>query len=371
MNVIHVITGLNAGGAQKVLLRLILATPEYHHTVISLTKGGDLKGEFESLDVAIHELHFKFHNLLSILLQLHRILTSTKPKLVQTWLYHADLVGVYISTIYRKYPVFWNIRNSTLENAKFTTRLIVRILSMCSWYFPEKIISCSKRSTKIHVGMGYDASRFVHIPNGIRVQDYLEPNIADLNLRSKLNIDQQTFVIGCVARYHPQKDHITLIRAFYNVSQRFNDCALILVGKGIPYAKPLNELCNKLNLQDKVHFLDYVEDVAPLYRSLDLKVLSSSSGEAFPNVLIEAMAAGVLCIASDVGDAKYIISNSIFSFPPRNIRLLSDRIECIIMMKNDDPKEYIKLADENKTSVSERFSIERMAESYSYIWSQE
>ena len=114
-----------------------------------------------------------------------------------------------------------------------------------------------------------------------------------------------------------------------------------------------------------------MEDVAPLYRSLDLKVLSSSSGEAFPNVLIEAMAAGVLCIASDVGDAKYIISNSIFSFPPRNIRLLSDRIECIIMMKNDDPKEYIKLADENKTSVIERFSIERMAESYSYIWSQE
>ena len=280
-----------------------------------------------------------------------------------------DLVGAFIALFNkRKYKVLWNIRNSSFENVGYNTKIVVRILALISKIVPSKIISCSKVAADLHMELGYDRSKFEIIPNGIEIEKFDSNNLETKSFRSLYKVSESTYLIGCVARLHPQKDHGTLMRAFSEVTKKEDNCKLVLVGKGISKSYELLNLANKLNIGEKVLFIEHLEDIGFIYRSLDLKVLSSSSGEGFPNVLIEAMANGVPCIASDVGDSKYIIHDRNYIFSPGDFGRLAEQILAALQAKRQNSNKLKLLIKKNEKRVKTFYTVDIMAASYCSIW---
>ena len=334
-----------------------------------LTNGGVVGEKLKSKGIAVHELSFSFFNLLKNIVFIKNRLACYKPDLIQTWMYHSDLLGSFITFFSkRKYKVYWNIRNSSLENVGYNTKIVVRILALISKIVPSKIISCSKVAADLHMEMGYDSSKIEIIPNGIEIEKLDGNNRETKSFRSLYKVSESTYLIGCVARLHPQKDHGTLIRAFSEVIKEEQNCKLVLVGKGISSSYELLNLANKFNISEKVLLIEHSEDIEFVYRSLDLKVLSSSSGEGFPNVLIEAMAHGVPCIASDVGDSKYIIHDKNYIFSPGDFSRLAEQILAALQAKRQNSRKLKLLIKKNEERVRKFYTIDIMAARYSSIW---
>ncbi len=116
-------------------------------------------------------------------------------------------------------------------------------------------------------------------------------------------------VIGCVANFRPQKDHVTLIRAFERVARECPECRLVLVGDG-PCRRAVMGLCESLGLSDAVDFAGYVSEPRSAHRGFDIAVLSSHyEGQSL--VVLEAMAAGLPVVATRVGGIPETISDGV------------------------------------------------------------
>ena len=176
-------------------------------------------------------------------------------------------------------------------------------------------------------------------------------------------------LLGSVARWDPQKDHANLLRALALLSQNGLDFRCVLAGPGIePSNNALLQLISESNLADKVFLLGPRDDVPDIMNALDLHVLSSSYGEAFPNVVAEAMACGTPCVVTDVGDAAAIAGDTGWVAPPGNSRALAQSIDQALLAVLSPLQG--KISSESRQRIAGRFGIEQMVASYRNIWSK-
>lgn len=366
MIILHVITGLNDGGAEGALYRLCKNDKDNSHFVVSLLNGGKYEANFKLINISTFSL--KLNTTYGVLMSLYNfkiLLNKIKPDVIQTWLYHADLFGGLGAFIFGYRNIYWNIRNcNTSKKAlKITTRLVVYVNSILSNFIPKRIISVSQSATLHHINIGYKKDNFVNIPNGYEFigndfnLDYFE------SFKKK-----SSFLIGMVARYDPQKDHNNLLKSLVIIKDSNIDFHCLLVGTGMDYSNfyLVNEI-NKLKLNNHITLLGRRDDINNVMRILDLHVLSSL-GEAFPNVLVEAMLNETLCVSTDVGDASYIIGDFGWIVKPEcPIELASAILDANNLFCNKR-KDWEKLRFSAKEYVVSRFSIEKMVKSYNEIW---
>lgn len=372
MKVVHVITDLDDGGAEGVLARLCLHSPEIEHVVVSLTDSGKYGSVLEAAGVRVCCLNMGRKILgFAKIFQLCRLILREKPDVVQTWMYHADLFGGIAARLVGIKKVFWGIRCSNMEMGRLSasTKTIIRICSYASFWLPKKIICCAHDAKKAHHDVGYDTSRMIVIPNGYDL-DYLRPDEkAGKKIRTELGIQPSAFVIGMVARFDPVKDHISLLRAFAKASQQKSDWKCLLVGKGLTNAnEELCEVVNELDISDSVMLLGQRNDIPSIMNAMDLHVLSSLS-EGFPNVLAEAMSCGVPCVSTDVGDAKKILLDGSDSCPIQDPETLA---QLIINMEHEFrnlPEDWQTRKANSTAKIARDYSIEVMVRAYVNCWS--
>ncbi|MBT9550649.1 MAG: glycosyltransferase [Hydrogenophaga sp.] len=311
-----VITGLSTGGAEMMLLKLMqrIDRSRFQPTVISLTSLGEIGPRIEILGIPVHDLSMtpsapniiKFMRLVGLLRQLG-------PDVVHTWMYHADLVGGLASRFAGIKAVTWGIRQSNLspDQSKRSTLLVMKVCARISGWLPRRILSCSERARSIHVAAGYHADKMVLIPNGFDLSRFQPNAAARYAVRAELGLEPDTPIVGMVARDDPQKNHPGFIVAAAKVHAALPLVHFVLAGTGIDRNnKALIELIEKANLGKQVHLLGRRDDVPRLMASIDVLASSSSFGEAFPNVLGEAMASGVPCVVTDVGDSAEIVGDT-------------------------------------------------------------
>ncbi len=312
--ILHVTTGLSDGGAEAVLYRLCSTSQRHRHVVISLMDEGKYGLRLREAGVSVYTLHMPRGRIRPAgILRLWRLLRRERPDLVQTWMYHADLLGGIIARIAGVRAVCWGIRNSNLQPgvSKSSTILIARLCARLSRSVPQRIVCCAERAATVHQTLGYDAGRFTVIPNGYDVSFFRPLAQAGQQLRESLGLAANRPVIGLVARFDPQKDHPNLIAALKRVRFAGWEFETVLVGTDVVAENAiLTDLINEARLQESVHLLGRRDDIPALMNVLDLHVLSSSYGEAFPNVLAEAMACGTPCVTTDVGDAALIVAET-------------------------------------------------------------
>jgi glycosyltransferase involved in cell wall biosynthesis len=315
LRIAFVITSLGTGGAETMLFKLLerLDRACFSPVVISLTSKGDFGTSLERIGVPVHaiRMHPGVPGPLGFL-RLARTLAKVKPDLVHTWMYHADLLGGLAARLAGAAPVVWSIRHSDLsrEHNKWSTLAVVRLCARLSSILPVRILSCSERARQIHVAAHYAAYKFTVIPNGFELDRFGPSAQARTSVRQELGLHPDTPLVGHVGRWHPQKNHCGLIEALETAHRERPDVHFLLAGSSVESAnQPFWRLVVDAGLQDCCHALGRRTDVPRLMASLDVLV-SSSHGEAFPNVLGEAMACEVPCVVTDVGDCAEVVGDT-------------------------------------------------------------
>jgi glycosyltransferase involved in cell wall biosynthesis len=371
MRVVHIITGLNDGGAEAVLYRLCKYDTENIHICISLMDEGKYGPKLSELGIKVYCLNMKSNKLsFSKLWKLYFLLFRIKTDVVQTWMYHANFIGGICSRLLGIQNIIWGIHHTTLNpgETKKSTILIAKISAKLSSIIPQKIIYCAQKAREVQESYGYDISKGIVISNGYNLEDFNNDIIQRGEFRKELNIDASTFLVGHVGRFSPYKDYPNLIKSFYLLDKVNPSIKFVLVGTGLDNSNTqLSELIESFNLSDKVLLLGRRDDVCRVMNGFDLFVLSSIS-EAFPNVLNEAMACSTPCVTTNVGDASIIVGKTGWIVMPSDPYALSESISQAINEKNTSPLIWEKRKNDCRIRIIENFNIEKMVNSYKAVW---
>lgn len=370
--VVHIITGLGDGGAEGVLTRLCLGSKRADHVVVSMMDDGKYGELLRNEGVKLYTLDMKQGKFsLSSFWRLIRILKAEKPEVVQTWMYHADLIGGMAGKLTGVKRIFWGIRHSTLDakHSKKSTILVARICALLSRWVPSGIVCCAEQAAAVHQTIGYCRSKLTVVPNGIDLSRFRSNEASRSSIREEFGIDQKTFLIGMVARANPQKNHEGLLQALSRFKEHFDNFQCLLVGRDVANDNaPLVKLTKELGLTENVILAGQRKDVEGLMNALDLHVLSSRFGEGFPNVVAEAMACQTVSIATDVGDSRLIVGDGRLCCEADNPSELSSLFLEMARTWSTEPEVWEGMRIKARERVESRFSVETMIENYESVW---
>lgn len=371
IKIVHVITGLGTGGAEMMLYKLLSSThrDEFSHSVISLTDRGTLGSGIQALGVPVSVLgmHRGLPNPLDIW-RLAKMLRRESPDLVQTWMYHGDLVGGLAARMAGNVPVLWGIRQSTFDSrrSRRRTQLVARLCARLSRWLPATIVCCSDMGRRSHEALGYDARKMVVIPNGFDLTAFAPDPQARSAVRQELGLDREALLVGLIARFDPQKDHENFIRAAGLLHRHRPDVHFVLCGDGIDRENTqLGGWIEAAGIGTHCHLLGRRRDMARLNAALDVATLSSSWGEGFPNVVGEAMACGVPCAVTDVGDSALIVGESGRVVPCRDPEALAAAWQELLDMPVEERR---VLGAAARRRIEERYSLQAVVALYEQLY---
>lgn len=369
IKILHLITDLSTGGAETMLYKLIthIDRTRFNNVVVSMTDKGTFGNRIESIGIPVFALGMQrgLPNPIG-LLRLLRLLKKEQPQILQTWLYHADLLGIIAAKIAKIQSIIWNLRCSELDKNDHPKSLffILYLLAKLS-RIPKAVIINSKTGQLFHERMGYKAINWKLIPNGFDINLFRPSNDSRIIFRQKLGVSEQTFLIGLVARYHPMKDHLNLLKAASLLFKIKPDVHFVFAGQGVDERnKGLVETIKEIGIASNVHLMGKRKDIQYIISALDIAV-SSSYSEGFPNAIGEAMACGVPCVVTDVGDSAYIVGDTGIVVPPRDPHAMANALEKLLSMGAEE-RSALGLAARER--IISHFSIEAVTKQYENLY---
>ncbi len=361
MRVLHLITGLQRGGAEHMLYKLLETDGFRGETaaVVSLTPGGVFAEKIAALGVPVEDLGMRAGPAaLAGLGRLRKAIARHRPDVVHCWMYHAGVLAAVAARLGRlELPLIWNIRHSvqSLSDEKRTTRAVIRLAARLSQR-PKRIVYNSYTAAEEHHALGYREAATEVIPNGFDLER-LRPN-PELRsaTRRALEIADNQIAVLHLARFHPMKDHAGFLEAAARLApdRRY---VIVLAGSGVGAETPLfaRLLAERFTAETRarVLLLGERDDAEALLNAADIVCVSSAYGEGFSNVLGEALSLGVPCVATKVGDAERIAGGAGLVVPPRSPEALAEALRALA----DEPAE--------RRAARGRAARERMQREYS------
>jgi len=376
MKIVHIITGLDKGGAENALYKLLKTMKDsYDLEVVCLGEEGFYSKKIIDLDISIHYLNLK-NNFISFFLgifKIQKILKVLKPDRVQTWMYHSDFIGGIASKLSNVKKIYWTLVTSNIKPTFLgkKTFLLVCVCSLLSYIIPSKIISVANSAIISHKKIFYNPRIFNFIPIGFEENIPLKEisNSSSLKLINKNKI-KGDLIIGHVARWNPYKNQKLLIELLSILETKKINYFCVMIGKQISNNnKDLNYYLSQYNISEKnILLLDNVENINTFMKQFDLFILTSL-GEGMPNVIGEAMSNSIPCISSDVGDCKYLIGDTGWVFKSNNINQLISSVYKAIKLKSNKEKWIIK-KKQCTERISKYFSTNNMKDKYDKLWNE-
>lgn len=366
----HLIPSLDPGGAEGMLSRLVanMDKDKFENLVVSMTDIGAIGGAMLSSGIRVTNLRMArgMPSPLAIP-RLVRILRKERPDILQTWLYHADVLGTVAARLAPVPVLVWNIRCSNMDMRHYSwlSAAVVRIAAKMSRN-PDVIICNATSAREFHARFGYRPRRWEIIPNGFDTNVFRPRSSMREALRAQLGIEPETYVVGTVARYDPMKDHKTLLHGIKYVADRGFNIALVLIGSGADRENgELAAMINHLGMTEVVIPLGVRRDVADLVAGLDLFVLSSAFGEGFPNAVGEAMACGIPCVVTDVGDSAHVVGG-VGTVVPANDPIALGKACCDLLSASESNRRV--LGEVARKRVEEYFALEHIVQRYQSLY---
>lgn len=370
MRVLHVITALGVGGAERMLLKVLgaRALSRCDQQVIAMLPGGALATPMRATGAQVHELDFLGgFPFLGGALGLAQVARRCNPDIVQGWLYHGNLGASLARTaLRRRVPLVWGIRQSlaTLEGENALARIGIALNRVGSGQ-PDRLLFNSRTSLAQHRDLGFNVARAQYLPNGFDTSALAPDAGARARRRGAWAAEEAAVVFGLVARYHPVKDHASFLQAAGRAIAARPAIRIVLAGPGIETGNDaLMRAVRDANLTRHVHLLGEQSDVAGVLAGLDVYV-SSSLGEAFSNAIGEAMSCALPCVVTDVGDSAVIVGDTGRVVPPRDPQALA---AAMIAMVDLDATGRAVLGARARQRVVAHFDIEAVAAQYATLY---
>jgi glycosyltransferase involved in cell wall biosynthesis len=323
IRVVHIINSFEHGGAEAMLCNLLLRTDtrRFEASVVSLIDDLTVAGPILNAGIPLVTMGMRpgipdprtF-------LRLAKHLRKLQPAVVQTWMDHSNLIGGLAARMATRAKVVWGIHHSNHVKgvAKRSTLATVAACGKLSRRVPSRIICVSEHASRLYAQHGFAAKRFTVIPNGFDTALLRPDPSARQSVREELGLCVDAPLVGLVARHDPFKDHDTFFRAAGIMAKQRPDVHFLLCGAGVDSNNSaITGQINQLGIAAHCHLLGPRRDMPRIHASLDI-CTSSSISEAFPLVLGEAMACGVPCVATDVGDSALILGDTGKVVPPRD-----------------------------------------------------
>lgn len=367
VRIVHVITGLGTGGAETALCRLLesLRAPDFEHVVIALGGPAALSARVAAV-AELHHLGISPGRLrMGDVWRLRHIIRAAAADVVHGWMYHANIASS-LASVGLGVPEVWGIRHSihALSNEKRSTRMVIRGGAWLS-RMPRHIVYNSLESSRQHEAAGYASAKTRVVPNGFDTSAFRPETSLRERVRAELAIPHEALLIGLVARVHPVKDHANFLNAAALFVAGCPQAHFILVGDGADAGNTLLAgLIDTLGLRGHVRLCGRRTDVVAINAALDIAT-SSSWSEAFPNTIGEAMACGVPCVATDVGDVREIIGDTGVVVPPRDAPALA---EGWTQLANLDAPARQALGLRARQRVIERYSLGAVSGQYAGLY---
>jgi glycosyltransferase involved in cell wall biosynthesis len=370
MKVAHVITGLGPGGAQAMLCKLVSAMrTDTEHSVVSLMDEGLYGPQLRQEGVSVACLGLRAGAPRpGALVSLVRGLRRERPDLIQSWMYHADLLAGLAGALSR-IPVVWGIHHSNVNpgEVKPMTRWTRAACAQLSGTLSARVVCCGDAALRSHLELGYRADRLVAIPNGFETDRFRPDPAARAQLRLELGVAERAPLVGLVARFHPDKDVGNFIAAARSVARRRQDVLFLLAGDAIDGEnRELARLIDEAGLRSRVRLLGPRPDPQRVLAALDV-LASSSRTEGFPQVLGEALLAGVPCAATDCGDSREIIGEAGRVVAPGDPEALAG---AILELLGLPPEERTALGLAGRRRIQARYDINSVARRYRALYEE-
>lgn len=374
MRIMHVIVGLQTGGAERMLFRLVAAHKaqcQTEHLVISLTGGGPTKALLEGCGIKVFCCGATLLNFPLAFCKLYRLIRWAEPDLVQTWMYHSDLLGGLAARLAGVKCIIWGVRSGDVAASGFNLTVLIRsICAFLSSRLPSAIVFASYKSLRIHTDLGYSCKAMQVISNGFDFAD--SDRVADITQSFKtqeLGVVKKasTRIVTLVAREHPIKGVPYFIDAASLLAGDDDGYFFIFVGRGLDRNNvKLVEQIRKGALITKCSLLGERSDVLEVLAHSDLCCMASLS-ESFPNVVVEAMSVGTPCVVTDVGDAAIIVGDAGFVVQPGDSQGICKAINHYFQLPITSRRQ---LRREAKQRVIEEYSMERCIEQFDNLYNR-
>lgn len=364
--VTHLIVGLAKGGAETMLYQVLKHRTDRNiqHRVISLGAAHYYEEPIRQLGIDVIEVNLRKRPISS----LWKVFWSLRgTDTLCCWMYHANLIGYYLGKLAGVKRIVWNIRHSNLD-PDLNSKLTLKINHWCARRSKNVSLVAynGEQARKVHEEIGYCSGKGMVLNNGCDCEEFKPDADARFSLREELAIPAEKQIVLSVTKNHPIKDIPTFIQAFALLHKEQPDTVAVMCGSGVDTEnKQITDLClsNGLTVGEDIFLLGMRHDVPHLLSGCDLYVLHSA-GEAFPNTLIQAMACGCLCVATDVGDVRTILNDDAFICTPQEPKALAEKISealCLPVVEKTAAKE------KNRSRVVSKYSIQNVVRAYEEI----
>jgi glycosyltransferase involved in cell wall biosynthesis len=370
LRVAHVITGLGAGGTPVMLHKVLAAQREsmIDSCVIGLIQDGPIGDKIRSLGIPVVSLGMRPGVPdPRALWRLAGELKKFQPDLIQSWLYHSDLMSSLVARWVGSPPVVWNLRHATLD-PQHDSRSTLYTARACAWLShrsPARILVNTVSGQQVHADYGYDRSKMQVVPNGFDLERYRPSMSARANLRQSLSLSPETPLIGLVARYSELKGQKLFVEAMSRVAAQSPAAHFVLCGTNITSQNTtLTEWIAASGHANRFHLLGERMDVEQVHAALDLEV-SASVSEAFSNSIGEALCCGVPCVVTDVGDSAWLVDDAGWVVPSQDPAAMA---QACLQVLNSSPEQRAALSQRARQRMEQNFDIAVIARQYEEIW---
>jgi len=298
--ILHLITGLEIGGAELMLLKTLPRLTKFQHIVCAIKEPTKIGKELEKNNIRVYYLKAAKKFCPQIIWEFYKIIKKEKPDILITYLIHADFFGRIFGKLFGVKKIICSLRNKHF-NKKFL--LLEKLTSfLVTHYLANSNAVRDFYASKLKI----PPKKITVISNGVEIKKF-SINIDEAQKRKELGLEEKDFLIGCIANFKKQKGHQYLLKAFKKVINKYPDIKLILAGEG-KEEKHLKKLAFDLKLQKQVIFLGQRNDIPELLKIINIFVLPTLY-EGMPNVILEAMAAKRPIITTNIPENQELIEN--------------------------------------------------------------
>lgn len=300
IRVLQLIATLDRSGAEKQLTVLAthLPRPEFDVHVVTLQRGGPYAEELAAAGIPVTVLRRRLKFDPFTFWQLKRLIAELKPDVLQTWMFTANAAGRLAAGAHPPFPVLVSERCVDVWKAGWQLWLDRRLISRTT-----RLIGNSQSTAEFYRQQGFPTGRLVVIPNGIDLADV--PVVSREEARRSLGLSAAAHVVTYVGRLARQKRVRDLIWAFELIRVMEDEVIFLIVGDG-PEREGLERFASTLGISERVRFLGHRSDATALLPASDLFWLASDF-EGLSNSIMEAMAAGLPVVVSDIPPNRELV----------------------------------------------------------------